>query len=266
VYKKSPIIGLFLYISKPGIPRELNNNIMMQKTLGGDRLGSGKKMKVDLHGYERSTHNLSYLWKSTMSVGTLIPFIEEYALPGDTFDIDLDMDIKTLPAIGPLFGSFKAQADVFMCPIRLYMSALHNNALNIGRKMEDIKIPQMFLIAKSVWNPDTDEPPTDVDNCQINPSCLLKYLGISGVVLTEVQISRAFNAMGVIALWDTYKNYYANKQEEIGAYIHTPITEINETVDSIFITTAGIPVALDNPPAEANIPLDSSTQFEINPT
>ena len=59
----------------------------MKKTLGGDRLGSGKKMTVDFHGYERSTHDLSYLWRSTMAAGTLVPFMSEIALPGDTFDI-----------------------------------------------------------------------------------------------------------------------------------------------------------------------------------
>ena len=33
----------------------------MLKTLGGDRLGAGKKMKVELHNYERSTHDLVYM-------------------------------------------------------------------------------------------------------------------------------------------------------------------------------------------------------------
>ena len=81
----------------------------MQKTLGGDRLGSGKKMQVDLHNYERSTHDLGYLWRSTMSAGTLVPFMSQVALPGDTFDINLNCDIKTHPTIGPLFGSYKVR-------------------------------------------------------------------------------------------------------------------------------------------------------------
>lgn len=49
----------------------------MQKTLGGDRLGSGHKQKVYLHGYERSTHDLGYLWRTTMSAGTLVPFMKQ---------------------------------------------------------------------------------------------------------------------------------------------------------------------------------------------
>ena len=51
----------------------------MLKTLGGDRLGAGKKMKVELHNYERSTHDLGYIWRSTMSAGTLVPFMTQVA-------------------------------------------------------------------------------------------------------------------------------------------------------------------------------------------
>ena len=77
-----------------------------EKTLGGDRLGSGNKMKVSLHGYERSTHDLSYMFRTTMSAGTLVPFMSEVALPGDTFDIDLSANVLTHPTVGPLFEGF----------------------------------------------------------------------------------------------------------------------------------------------------------------
>ena len=111
------------------------------KTLGGDRLGSGKKMKVTMHGYERSTHDLGYVFRTTQSSGTLVPFLVELALPGDTLDIDLSCEVLTHPTIGPLFGSYKVQLDIFQCPIRLYNAQLHNNALNIGRNMAAIKLP-----------------------------------------------------------------------------------------------------------------------------
>ena len=81
-------------------------------TLGGERLGSGNKNSVELHNYERSTHDLSYVWRSTMAPGTLVPFMCEVALPGDHFDINLEMDVKTHPTLGPLFGSFKIEAQL----------------------------------------------------------------------------------------------------------------------------------------------------------
>ena len=166
-------------------------------TLGGDRLGAGKKQKVHLHGFERSSHDLSYLWRSTMAAGTLVPFLFEVALPGDTFDIDLNVDVKTHPTIGPLFGSYKVQLDVFFAPMRLYHSGLHNNMLGIGMNMAQIKLPKYKLAALPV----TTGALTDFDNFQVNPSSIFSYIGVRGVgivpeseALTEV-IYRKFNAI-----------------------------------------------------------------------
>lgn len=201
----------------------------MEKTLGGDRLGSGKKMKVHLHGYERSTHDKGYLWRSTMSAGTLVPFLKELALPGDTFDINLDCDIKTHPTIGPLFGSYKVQLDVFLAPIRLYQGKLHNNKLGIGMNMASIKLPIYSFNVPNI--PTTLE---NIETAQVNPSCILSYLGIRGFGNANDALpkTRSFNAVPLLMYWEIYKNYYANKQEEIGAVIHTGLG-INKTVTLI---------------------------------
>lgn len=211
---------------------------MQKKTLGGERLGSGRKMEVELHGYDRSTHDLGYLWRSTMSAGTLVPFMSEVALPGDTFDIDLEVDVKTHPTVGPLFGSYKVQLDVFQAPIRLYNSYLHNNRLGIGMNIEQVKLPQISLQQlemQSLYEI------TDLDNAQINPSCLLAYLGIRGVGLNYSGDFRyrKFNAVPIIAYWEIYKQYYANKQGNRGAVIHIPLPIVNESITGIEITTGG---------------------------
>ena len=117
--------------------------MQITKTIGGDRLGAGKKQKVSLHGFERSTHDLGNIFRSTMSVGTLVPFMNHVGLPGDTFDINLNADVKTLPTIAPLFGSMKLQLDVFSVPMRLYNRQLHNNKLKIGMNIEKVLFPQM---------------------------------------------------------------------------------------------------------------------------
>lgn len=193
----------------------------MTKTIGGDRLGSGKKMTVDLKTYERSTHDLSYIWRSTMAAGTLTPFMAEVGLPGDTFDIDLSCEVLTHPTVGPLFGSYKVQLDVFMSPIRLYNSYLHNNMLNIGLNMADIKLPQIVVEFSGKTT-----GVEDLDNEQINPSCILSYLGMRGLGSYQFDgpFARYFNATSFISYWDINKNYYCNKQEEIGAVIHNVIT------------------------------------------
>jgi len=188
----------------------------IQKTLGGDRLGSGKKLKVQMHNYERSTHDLGYIWRSSMSCGTLVPFMSVLGLPGDTFDIDLNADCKTLPTVGPMFGSFKMQLDVFKCDIRLYQALLHNNQLGIGMDMSKIKLPNLIINGRNL---DTNKP---IENQQINQSSIFAYLGIRGLGTSSVgeTVQRTYNAVPYLAYWDIYKNYYANKQEEIGAVIH----------------------------------------------
>ena len=190
----------------------------IQKTIGGERLGSGKKMKQAMHNYERSNHDLSYIWRSTMTCGTLVPFINNVMLPGDTFDLNLEAEVLTHPTVGPLFGSFKMQVDVFQVPIRLYQAQLHNNKLGIGMNMSKIKLPQISLECNTLDWEEINEP---IDIQQISPSSLLAYLGIRGVGDSKGNTVRAnFNAIPYLAYWDIYKNYYANKQEEIGAFIN----------------------------------------------
>lgn len=214
----------------------------MKRTIGGDRLGQGNKMKVDLKTYERSTHDLGYIWRSTMAAGTLVPFMVEVGLPGDSFDINLNCDIKTHPTVGPLFGSYKVQLDVFQCPIRIYQGQLHNNKLGIGLDMSKVKLPQMHLTAALL------DRTKDPDNQQINPSSIFKYLNISGLGRAMNAVSqeaeRNFNAIPYLAYWDIYKNYYANKQEEIGVVIHNELEGFVENVDQVevFNVVTGLPI------------------------
>ena len=203
----------------------------MEVKIGGERLGSGNKMKAHFNNYERSTHDIGYLWRSTMSAGTLVPFMSEVALPGDTFDINLGCSVLTHPTIGPLFGTYKVQLDVFGVPVRLYHSALHSNMLDIGMKMSTIKLPSVRIKGR---NKPTEKD--DLDNYQINSSSIFKYLGISGLGYREVSFnenSRLFNAIPWLAYWDIYKNYYANKQEEIGAVIHHSAVPDDPAIDQV---------------------------------
>jgi len=192
----------------------------MKTTLGGERLGSGNKQEISIRNYERSTHDLSYLWRSSMSSGTLVPFMNILALPGDSFDIDLYTDVKTLPTVGPLFGSYKVQLDVFEIPMRLYNAKLHMNLLGVGMDMSKIMLPQMEVRENNA----AGRVHNYADNSQINPSSLLSYLGIRGIGKISgatTPAKRYFNAIPLLAYWDIFKNYYANKQETQAYYIHT---------------------------------------------
>lgn len=190
------------------------------KTIGGDRLGSGNQMKQSMHNFERSNHDLGYLWRSSMASGTLVPFLFEPMLPGDTFDIKLNTKTLTHPTIGPMLGSYKLQLDVFTIPIRLYQAQLHNNKVGIGMDMRKIILPIVQCEANNIdWK--SNEP---IDLQQINPSSLLRYLGKSGFGSkvpsdTGKKIVSSHPALGELMYYDIVKNYFTNKQEGIAAII-----------------------------------------------
>lgn len=197
----------------------------MKKTLGGERIRSESKMEVYLPNFGRSSHNIGKIIRTTQACGTIVPYWCQIGLDGTTFYIDITTKVKTLPTTGPVFGSFKHQIDVFVIPIRLYIAALHNNALGVGLNMSKVLLPrfQVHTANTSIYENDTNRG-------QVNPSSLLSYLGIKGFGRSKVnQYVRSFPAIFNLAYWDTFKNYYANKQEEY-AYVITGINHIWKSI------------------------------------
>lgn len=193
----------------------------MRKTLGGDRLRSESKMEVYLPNFGRSSHNVGKIIRTSQACGTIIPYWCQIGMDGTTFYVDITTKVKTLPTTGPVFGSFKHQIDVFVIPIRLYIAALHNNALGVGLNMSKVLLPQF-----QVYTANTSIYEDDYNRGQVNPSSLLSYLGIKGFGYSKVnQYLRRFPAIFNLAYWDIFKNYYANKQEEY-AYVITGINHI----------------------------------------
>ena len=193
----------------------------MKKTLGGDRIRSESKMEVYLPNFGRSSHNIGKIIRTTQACGTIVPYWCQIGLDGTTFYIDITTKVKTLPTTGPVFGSFKHQIDVFVIPIRLYIAALHNNALGVGLNMSKVLLPcfQAMSANTSIYE-------NDINRGQVNPSSLLSYLGIKGFGHSKVnQYLRRFPAIFNLAYWDIFKNYYANKQEE-NAYVITGVNHI----------------------------------------
>ncbi|UCS96043.1 MAG: major capsid protein [Microviridae sp.] len=224
------------------------------KSIGKNTLGGGKKMEVNMRTYSRSTHDLSYVWRNTQSVGTLVPFINEVALPGDTFEIGLNADVMTHPTLGPLFGSFKLQMDTFFIPIRLYNRSLHMNKLGIGLDMAKIKLP---MLRASIGK--EDNPNVDYEWSQINPSCLLNYLGLKGwgTIKGDTGTNIDKNAVPLFGYWDIFKNYYANKQEELAYYIGGAVQPQNASNLTTGETT--------NTPIACNLPISQNDIIGIYP-
>ena len=186
----------------------------MKVSIGKNTLGGGKKMMTRLNNYNRSTHDLSFVMRTTMAPGVLVPTMKQLVLPGDTFPIETRCHTLTHPTIGPLFGSFKQQNDFFFCPLRLYNAMLHNNALNIGLDMKQVKFPYVRLLT-SKWEDSYLEGSADTLKKQVHPSSLPAYLGYRALSDNNSESDRGLIQVSPILMYfDIFKNYYANKQEE----------------------------------------------------
>jgi hypothetical protein len=233
----------------------------MKVSIGKNTLGGGKKMMTRLNNYNRSTHDLSGVVRTSIAPGVLVPTLKQLLLPGDTFPIGIRCHTLTHPTIGPLFGSFKQQNDFFFCPIRLYNAMLHNNALNIGLDMKQVKFPMINLLTRKITDnsylPGSGETLYNI----INPSSLPSYLGIKSVRSHETTTGNAsIQALPYLMYFDIFKNYYANKQEEnfytIGAYgnyIYKQITT-QFSGDGQFMLKAGLQIN-----KKYNLPIPSLT-------
>lgn len=184
----------------------------MKVNIGKNTLGGGKRMVTSLNNYRRSTHDLSFICRTSMAPGVLVPTLKLLMEPGDTFEIETRCHTLTHPTVGPLFGSFKQQNDFFFCPIRLYNAMLHNNTLNIGLNMSQVKLPIMTWDSTN-WKTSYIEGTNDTILKQVHPSSLLCYLGYKTLSVTNTNKHNR-QCVPVLAYYDIFKNYYANKQEE----------------------------------------------------
>lgn len=217
------------------------------KSIGKNTLGGGNSMQVDLKTYNRSTHNLSAAWRSSMGVGTLVPCLKLIGLPGDTFDIDIDTKVMTHPTVGPLFGSYKMQIDIFTAPFRLYNAMLHNNALNIGLDMRKVKLPVYQQLMT------TDAKIEDSTRLAYSSSSILAYLGQR--TTPDYSVNKKLiggQAVPWLSYLDIFKNFYANKQETDfyylvkSAYVNTTLTSKNITYDQTGKLTTGGTIEIVN--------------------
>lgn len=205
----------------------------IQRNIGKNTIGDNNKMSVSLHDYNMSTHDLSTIVRNTQSPGTLVPNLCLVAQKGDTFDIDIDSNVLTHPTTGPLFGSFKLEHHVYTGPVRLYNSWLHNNRTKIGLNMEQVKLPQIKVNIKTLSDSPSNEKKQWI---QVNPSCLLAYLGIRGYANTPSSGEKIINknALPILTYFDIFKNYYANTQEE-NFYMIGTSTKLTTTINGINI-------------------------------
>lgn len=204
----------------------------MKKPLGRNNLGDGGKMSVEMHGFGSTNFNLSEAHTLTMSAGTLVPYYQAIMLPGSKMTAKLHCDVMTLPTIGMMFGRYKVQIDWFATPMSLFNGLPMVNEFNLGKNVDKIKFPHILVDAMDIKKGLKRGIPEEI--IQINPSSRLFYNGIRylgyGKSSDYTHLSRIFNAMSMLVDDDIYLRYYANPQEEEGAFIHHDITGVQDNI------------------------------------
>lgn len=207
----------------------------IEKNIGKNTIGDNNKMKVYMHDYNMSTHDLSTITRTSISPATLVPTMKLLVQKGDVIDIDIESNVLTHPTTGPLFGSFKLENHIYFGALRLYNSWLHNNRTKIGLNMAQIKLPKIAVTLNSLHG---DNPTSTNQWTQINPSCVLAYLGLRGYGNLKTGQSKPVEKNGVpLAMYyDIFKNYYANTQEEnfytIGGSTKLKVTINGDTIEN----------------------------------
>ena len=82
--------------------------------------------------------------------------------------------------------------------------------------MAQVKLPQITVALNAKYDKVYKENGEEFQWTQVNPSCLLAYLGIRGYAnLSGVAAKTATkNATPILAYYDIFKNFYANTQED----------------------------------------------------
>lgn len=242
------------------------------KKIGGERIGSGSKMNVQAEGYGYSTHDVSKIRRTSISFGTIVPMFTWLMTSGSRLRLKLDALITSNALLYQLYGSAKFQIDVFSARLALYNPKMLLNLNDQGYNISDIKFPLMELTTKGYG----DDYYKNISNQQVNPSALLRYLGIAGNGQAELNIAndvtRKHNAMWLLMYYQTVKEYYANKQEKLGYMIHNsePPSTINIEDIAIYdgstflgyLETSGSNIAAVTANITASIIYEAATEEE----
>lgn len=203
----------------------------MKTTLGGKKLGDENILpEVGWEDPKRTKKDLSMTMRFSATGGTLNPCYLEEAQTNDIWHIKAHNLTRTIPTVGPVFGTLKEQIDYFFIPKRLYTAMLHNNPNDFDP--DKVYYPTITLSSEVIGNIIQEgtipaETPRnylklgqEINEEQVNPSSWWHRVGVSGLGSPWPQNSTSsmqtmeVTAIPLLGYWDIFKNYYANKQEK----------------------------------------------------
>lgn len=207
--------------------------------------------KVTIRKPKRSNFDLSFLNRFSAAPGLLYPVVIKELFPADQVHMNLSSFIKTIPPIGPIFGSFKVQFDTFFIPNRYYNRILHDDRVGFDPQSVYFPLASLDMDYRVVNNSDVKQ------GC--HPSSLWHFLGVPyqfcgypDASSDKLVIYRSFNAIPFLGYYEIFRSYYANTQEPNFRYVggwtdvsallwSSPLTDIDDLRSNILGFDEGRP-------------------------
>lgn len=176
----------------------------------------------------RSNFNLQRVNRITAAPGLAIPVLTEDVLPDDTFKLDIESLIKTMPMLSPVLGSFKVSFHMFFAPWRLYSKTLSSNAVRNRKGTGSLGVSTLplpyFLLPNKVSDLAT------MERRGVAPGSLWDYLGYPvGFQNLNATGNLKFSGFPFLTYWDIIRNYFVH--QECGYFAHYPGASSNPRPD-----------------------------------
>lgn len=184
----------------------------------------------------RNVYNHDCAVRFDTTMGFINPLKSFEMNPAERIRVSPSALIRTEPALAPIFGRARCRIYAFWVPYHIYVPEMYTNG-----KMEDVELPSWTfdstlqnatIVAIRNSEISSDEYNEDYRNTFVQPNTLLDRLGwpvnwtpVSLFTASEywetynfgspVGATYKFNTTDVLATWDIFRNYFADRNRDV---------------------------------------------------
>ena len=184
--------------------------------------------QVPVNKIRRSSHNLSHQVRASFDYGKIVPIMTELAYPGDSWRVNLEQFIRTMPLTAPVMDMLDVKVDAFFVPLRLIWDDFED-FITLGMTGEfDAAWPTITI---------TGTPNSSVFNLYQSVFGIggtLDYLNFSTniVPVSGTEFTRSCDALPFRAYQFIYNEYYLNENLDSPIPLSTTSGNLNLTHSS----------------------------------
>lgn len=167
--------------------------------------------KLEVKTPQMAHHPLSHYFRTSMCVGPLFPIYVRPMSAGEILPLNLQSLVNTQALLSPLYGTFRLKIMAFFAGTSLYVPKLWRNG---SMKNSDGKLDAGYPTFTFKPVSETAVKSTDL----LSPLQILSYLGYGSNyfdVTRTTSSHREHNAIPLLMLYDIYRHYFVNRQEDL---------------------------------------------------